>query len=106
MGSSGNNLQPSPKFCTYGIVIKEISCGADHSAFITNDNFVYTIGLNNFGQLGTGDLEVRQKNSPVLVESLLNKETLGVQSVACGQYHTVVSTLSGHVYAWGKGSDG
>jgi alpha-tubulin suppressor-like RCC1 family protein len=106
MGSSGNNLQPAPRFCTYGIIIKEISCGAEHSAFITNDNFVYTIGSNSYGQLGTGDMQVKQKNSPVLVEAFLNKDTLGVQSVACGYYHTVVSTLSGHVFSWGKGADG
>lgn len=42
----------------------------EHSAFITSDSFLYTMGSNRCGQLGIGDPNVSYKNSPVLVEKL------------------------------------
>ena len=75
-----------------------ISCGDDHAAFITSkDSFsrildsslIYTMGSNHYGQLGVGDSMVRMKNSPVLVEYLMDKKPV---SIACGSTHTVVAT--------------
>lgn len=107
MGLSQSNVQAAPKYCTYGIVIREVSCGNEHSAFITNDNYLYSIGSNQLGQLGIGDTKIQNKNSPVLVETFVNnQEAVGVISVSCGHNHTVVATLSGHVYAWGEGKYG
>ena len=107
MGGSNNNLQPAPKYCTYGITIREVACGEEHTAFITNDNHLYTIGSNKYGQLGIADSQTRLKNSPVLVEHFVNtSEYLGVNSVACGHNHTVVSTMSGHLFTWGSNQDG
>ena len=107
MGGNSNSLQPTPKYCTYGITIKEVACGDEHSAFITNDNYLYCIGSNKYGQLGIGDQSIRTKNSPILVETFVNNnEVLGVMSVACGNNHTVVSTLSGHVFSWGDARNG
>lgn len=107
MGLNSNNLQPAPKYCTYGIVIREVSCGSEHSAFITNDNYLYTIGSNEFGQLGIGDPKIRFKNSPILVETFVNNlDAIGVLSVTCGHNHTVIASLSGHVFAWGQSKYG
>ena len=63
-----NYKQPQPRFCIYGISIKKVSCGAEHSAFVTDQNFVYTMGSNRCGQLGIRDPSVSTKASPVLVE--------------------------------------
>ena len=49
VGASKNNMQPIPKFCTYGISIREVACGESHSAFVTTDNYLYTIGNNEMG---------------------------------------------------------
>jgi len=107
MGGNSNTLQPTPKYCTYGITIKEIACGEDHSAFITQDNFLYSIGNNQYGQLGIGDSSVKFKNSPTLVETFVNnEEAKGVLSVACGNGHTIISSLTGHVYSWGDSRNG
>lgn len=107
LGLNQNNLQPAPKYCTYGITIREVSCGLDHSAFITNDNHLYAIGSNMYGQLGIGDQTVTKKNSPFLVEYFVNNfDILGVMSVSCGAHHTVVSTLSGHCFTWGEAKYG
>ena len=67
-GSRDNYKQPQPRFCIYGITIKKISCGSEHSAFVTDQDFVYTIGSNRCGQLGIRDPSVQTKCSPVLVE--------------------------------------
>jgi len=37
------------------VKIKVASAGVGHSACITDDNELFTWGLNNYGQLGTGD---------------------------------------------------
>ena len=47
--------QPQPRFCIYGITIKLVSCGAEHSVLVTDLNFVYSIGSNRCGQLGIRD---------------------------------------------------
>ena len=72
-GSVGKNVQPIPRYCTYGILIREVACGLEHSAFITSDNFLYTMGSNRCGQLGIGDQTMSYKNSPVLVEKLADQ---------------------------------
>ena len=48
-GDNKGELYPIPRFCTYGIIIREISCGEEHSAFITNENYLYTMGSNRNG---------------------------------------------------------
>lgn len=62
---------------------------------------VYTFGRNDFGQLGSGDINDRKL--PCLVDSLRGQR---VTSMACGQYHTVVSTLEIGVQSCGKNDYG
>lgn len=50
--------QPQPRFCIYGVTIKQVSCGEEHSAFITTTNYLYTMGSNRCGQLGIRDTSV------------------------------------------------
>ena len=47
------------------MAVTSISAGAFHSIFLKNDGTVYSVGLNNSGQLGNGS--IIQKNNPVLV---------------------------------------
>ena len=96
--------QPLPRFCTYGITIREISCGQEHTAFITDLNYLYTVGSNRFGQLGVGQ-HIKSKNSPVLVEYFV-QQNKGVSSVSCGSNHTVITSLTGQVFTWGEGQFG
>ena len=62
---------------------------------------MYAFGRNDFGQLASGDTVDRK--SPSLVEFLRGQR---VTSLACGQYHTVVSTLEGGVQSCGKNDYG
>ncbi|CAH2065637.1 unnamed protein product [Thlaspi arvense] len=59
--------------------VKEIASGSHHVAVLTSFGNVYTWGKGANGQLGLGD--VRDRNSPVLVESLGDRL---VESIACG----------------------
>ena len=95
--------QPQPRFCIYGITIKMVSCGAEHSAFVTDLNFVYSIGSNRCGQLGIRDTEVKNKCSPVLVEQL---QGFKIIDISCGSNHTVCVTDRGEAYSWGEGRYG
>lgn len=47
--SHGKQVYPVPKCCSYNIAISKIGCGDDHSIFITQDSFVYSMGSNAFG---------------------------------------------------------
>ena len=47
------------------------------------------MGSNVNGQLGINDRETKLKNSPILVESLMDKKPI---SIACGSTHTVMCT--------------
>lgn len=107
----GNTTQPIPRLCTYQITIKEISCGLEHSAFITWDNYLYTIGSNKSGQLGINDRTVESKNSPTLVDYFYNNKEdphiwVGMATVTCGHYHTIVVSAAGEVWAWGEAAYG
>ena len=74
-------LKLVPRLCSYRIAIQTLSCGAKHSAFITVNNLVYTMGSNTYGQLGLGDKKLDLKQSPQLVEPLVNQKCI---KVACG----------------------
>ena len=55
--------------------------------------------------MGIGDPNIKSKNSPVLVESLISVSS-GIQSVSCGHRHTVACSQTGEVYTWGEGAFG
>lgn len=74
--------------------VKQVACGRYHTAFVTNDGFIYTFGQNDRGQLGLGDYESRY--IPTQIEGLFN-----VVQVACGALHTACITAEGHVYTFG-----
>ena len=61
------------------------------------------MGSNQYGQLGINEPSVRIKNSPILVESIMDKLPI---ALACGACHTIISTEDGEVYAWGQGKYG
>lgn len=93
----------SPRFCSFNILIKEIACGEEHSAFIALSGHVYSMGSNSDGRLGLGDKSLRQSSSPCLVEGLINYKCI---RISCGWGHTAVITDEGSVFSWGVGEFG
>lgn len=93
----------SPRFCSFTVLIKEASCGEEHSCFISGSGHVYSIGNNSEGSLGIGDRTIPHTSSPRLVESLLS---CYIQGVACGWRHTLAYSREGACFAWGLGEFG
>ncbi|OQR92840.1 regulator of chromosome condensation (RCC1) [Thraustotheca clavata] len=81
--------------------VVQISCGAFHSAAITESGQLYTWGKEDYGMLGIGhtpDIHVPHKVSFF--------ESIPALSVSCGGWHTVVVSRLGECYVFGRGEYG
>lgn len=76
--------------------VKDIQCGGEHSAILTEKGRLYTFGNNYNGQLGHGNN--LNFYIPTLVESF---EGVVISSIALGWSHTVALTNKGYLYGSG-----
>lgn len=109
---SGNKeLIPRRVIALDSVVITDISCGGLHTCAVTMKGALYAWGGAQAGQLGLGpqtnffsctahESQTMLRNIPVLV--IPN----GVQLVACGNSHTLISTRDGRIHGWGYNSYG
>ncbi|CAI5731448.1 unnamed protein product [Hyaloperonospora brassicae] len=82
--------------------VKDIGCGSYHSIFaLASPGHLYTCGLNNYGQLGIGHTE--NCTELQLVEDLSSENVTFVDG---GAHHSVVLTLDGDVYTFGRADSG
>ncbi|GAA0176127.1 guanyl-nucleotide exchange factor [Lithospermum erythrorhizon] len=63
---------------------RTVSCGARHSAVITDDGKAFCWGWNKYGQLGLGDVVDRNIPSEVAIDGITAK------NVTCGWWHTLL----------------
>lgn len=77
----------------------EISCGMHHTVVLTLSGEVFTFGSNQYGQLGTGDLQPHFGPVPVKVSG-------AVCQVSAGSNHTVLLTNKGIIYTFGNHQKG
>uniref|UniRef100_A0A6I8N734 X-linked retinitis pigmentosa GTPase regulator n=1 Tax=Ornithorhynchus anatinus TaxID=9258 RepID=A0A6I8N734_ORNAN len=89
------------KFWLRNDTLAQLSCGDEHTAFVTGNSKLYMLGSNNWGQLGLGSKTT--VNKPTCVKALKPEK---VKFAACGRNHTLVCTEGGNVYAAGGNSDG
>ncbi|CEG36120.1 hect e3 ubiquitin [Plasmopara halstedii] len=87
-------------------IVRLVSCSYYHTILTCEggDNgqpFVFTFGRNDYGQLGHNDTIDRK--IPQRIEALNDEQ---IVSVACGQYHTMVVTAGGKLFAFGKNDYG
>nr|XP_015219953.1 PREDICTED: X-linked retinitis pigmentosa GTPase regulator [Lepisosteus oculatus] len=80
---------------------KQISCGDEHTALITENGKLYMFGSNNWGQLGLGTKST--VNKPTCVKALKSEK---VKLAACGRNHTIVYTAQGKLYSTGGNNEG
>lgn len=94
-----------------GISIKDIACGGVHTCALTSKGALYAWGGGQAGQLGLGpqsglfscnlnESDTLLRNIPVLVVPT------GVQLIACGHSHTLISMKDGRICGWGYNSYG
>jgi len=73
-----------------------------HGAAIASNGDLYTWGVNNFGQLGLGDIgKDTDRLTPTRVPGISN-----VVSVSLGHIHSAALTASGDLYTWGDNEYG
>ncbi|KAF6770218.1 hypothetical protein AHF37_11092 [Paragonimus kellicotti] len=78
--------------------IVQVSLGLEHSLVLTDTSRVFTFGSNLWGQLGLG---FRSDNPVPVPQQILCLAGLPVRSVCAGGMHSVLITISGHIYVWG-----
>lgn len=77
--------------------VVQIACGYYFFLALTEDGKVYLMGNNDYGQLGIGTN--KPQPTPIYLKSL---QGIPVQQISCGAYHSIVLTVSGSVFSFGK----
>eukprot|EP00826_Nyctotherus_ovalis_P031579 TRINITY_DN2525_c0_g1_i7.p1 TRINITY_DN2525_c0_g1~~TRINITY_DN2525_c0_g1_i7.p1 ORF type:complete len:839 (-),score=257.71 TRINITY_DN2525_c0_g1_i7:25-2541(-) len=94
---------PTPRFCSFSVVIRAVSCGEEHTGLITGAGQIFTVGSNSEGRLGLGDRTLHQSSTPCLVEALSHCNAV---KMSCGWGHTAAVMDNGDLYTWGVGEYG
>ncbi|XP_004304202.1 PREDICTED: ultraviolet-B receptor UVR8 [Fragaria vesca subsp. vesca] len=109
--SADKELLPRKVVALDGIFMKDVACGGVHTCAVTQKGALYAWGGSRAGQLGLGpetgffscnpnESASFFRNIPALVIPL------GVQLIACGHSHTLISTREGRIHGWGYNSYG
>lgn len=78
-----------------------VSCGRNHTAFITTDGDLYTFGEGEYGRLGDGETEEHSIGKPQKINGIPK-----IATVSCGFLHTAIITTDGDLYTFGYGQHG
>lgn len=96
-GRPTNNQYWTPGFVENFGDIVSVSTGQYHLGFLTKDNGVYTVGLEDDGRLGhatINDTELPRRLS-------FDNPNAQISKISCGNRHSLALTAEGAVYAWG-----
>ncbi|KAB5581409.1 hypothetical protein PHYPO_G00175350 [Pangasianodon hypophthalmus] len=97
-GTGGKDIA-TPTSVNFNEQLVQISCGEQHTLFLTGSGQVLSCGRNSKGQLGRS--KSRDTKLPVKIEGLG-----AVAAIACGQDHSLALCDSGQVFSWGAGGEG
>jgi regulator of chromosome condensation len=84
--------------------IEDVWTGQNHSFLKRMKGDVasyFAWGLNNYGQLGTGDLQ-----TSFIPTEIVEFRGKNIKNITGGEHHTIAVDDKGDVYAWGKNDDG
>lgn len=96
-----SRIYARPQLVLFGssVLIHSVACGGDHTLALDVDGTVWAFGLNDHGQLGTGDLLSCDSPRPL---SFAGR----VKAVACGHSHSCLLDARRRVWASGLDDDG
>jgi len=83
--------------------VVSVACDVSHAIALLDSGELATWGLNELGQLGTGDIAPRSTPEKMVVPAWEGKK---VVHVSCYGSHSFAVLASGEVYAWGYNSNG
>ncbi|KAK9503277.1 hypothetical protein O3M35_011880 [Rhynocoris fuscipes] len=98
----GNRMAVARPSCVKSLKPKKcihVACGRAHSLFLSDTGKVYACGNNDEGQLGLGDVLLR--DIPEEIASLNS-----VKQLSAGSCHSAALTISGQVFVWGSNKEG
>ena len=99
VGDDNERNTPTVMEMPENVFFKQISCGYNHSLLLTTEGHIYSCGLNNCGQLGTGDENNR------LVPNLIDSNLKFCKISAFGSTSMALSQCN-KVFICGKLRDG
>ncbi|XP_029350046.1 serine/threonine-protein kinase Nek9 isoform X2 [Echeneis naucrates] len=102
-GDQASYRQPKRVEKLQGKAIRQVACGADFTACVTDEDQMYMFGSDYYGCIGVEGEHGIEVLEPVLLEYF---EERPVRQVSCGDNHVVVLTQSGEIYSWGCGEYG
>ncbi|XP_061599731.1 serine/threonine-protein kinase Nek9 [Cololabis saira] len=102
-GDQASYRQPKRVEKLQGKAIRQVACGSDFTACITEEDQVYMFGSDYYGCIGVESALGMEILEPVLLEFF---EERPVRQVSCGDNHVVVLCQSGDIYSWGCGEYG
>jgi len=86
--------------------VTQVAAGPDNSLVATSAGQLYAFGSNYYGQLGSTANNSTSSPNPTPTLVTLPGESGTVTQVAAGQYHSLVATSSGQLYAFGLNLSG
>ncbi|CAB1335192.1 unnamed protein product [Coregonus sp. 'balchen'] len=102
-GDQASYRQPRKVERLQGKAIRQVACGADFTACVSDEDQMYMFGSDYYGCIGVENEQGREVLEPVLLEFF---EERPVRQVSCGDSHVVVRTHRGDIYSWGCGEHG
>lgn len=85
--------------------VLQVACGRAHSLVLTDNEGVFSMGNNAYGQCGRVIIEDEVYKGSRLIHKIEGIEGKVVE-VVCGQDHSLFRTEKGELYACGWGADG
>jgi E3 ubiquitin-protein ligase HERC2 len=85
------------------VKIKQVSCGYNHTACLTDAGEVFTWGYGKDGQLGHGSID--SQKFPAKVDYFI-KNNIKVVDIKSGDYFVLALSEDGKIYSWGKNNFG
>lgn len=102
-GDQASYRQPKRVEKLQGKAVRQVACGADFTACVTDEDQMYMFGSDYYGCIGVEGEMGMEVLEPVLLEFF---EDRPVRQVSCGDNHVVVLTHHGTIYSWGCGEYG